>query len=1171
MAYREIPYNYTSADDQTIVQLLFGQQLWQNLETLRDQRITGRTARLIFRFIGDQFIYFRNPYLYQELISSLRFRRKVLKEFFKDLTVVKNNCHDPVSQKVWEDLNLHFLRFKKEVHTTSLWQKKLTRIFGSIIGKENVSFSPYDLVAHATDATDWRLHLPLAVLRPSNPREVSELVRAARKLKLKIIPRGGGTGLTGGAVPLHHRCLIINTEKLNKIGPLEEKIFTTDAGHRIPAMVLTAGAGVLTETAMEHAHHHHRLFATDPTSAWASTIGGNVSENAGGKSAVHYGTAIDNLVSYSMVFPDGSLQKISRINHPFRKILPQDTVQFQITDPGGQNPKIISLRSDEIRKKNLGKDVTNKALGGLPGIQKEGTDGIIVEAQFILYPLFPQEKTLCLEFFGDSLDEAAMLIEKISQHFPLGGPVALMAMEHFDEQYIKAIQYRIKALRDDCPKAVVLIDLAAHTESAITEGIKKIGQLLQPFPNAVMHLAKDSGEAKLFWQDRKKFGVIAARTNAFKLNEDIVIPISALAEFTRFYEKINQREAQYTAAATITAISEYLKNLPLPQEKLFIAQKICQSTDRPLPLVEHLSEFFNGEPEIVQRLQEIYRYEQARIIIIATHMHAGDGNIHVNIPVFSNDRPMMNRAQMVVDEVAVKAQELGGVVSGEHGIGITKIQYIAPEILLDLKKYRQQIDPDGMMNPEKLANVALSMSAFTPSFNLLELEARILKHGHLDTLMEKISPCVRCGKCKQNCCVFYPEKNLFYHPRDKNLAVSSVFEALLYNAQRERSASFQLLKNLEDIADHCTICHKCKIPCPVNIDTGEVSIMERQVLAARRFKRTPLITTLTLQYLSSTSKFFNTIFRPTVLTLGSFFQRQAHYLLAPLKLAPALLKTPAVAPTLRTARAYLPKCENNQALILTPVTVANTVLYFPGCGSERLFSDIALAAIYLLLRNNIQVILPPPYLCCGLPSRANAKVAWHEKIVLRDSIILSQIREMLNYLEFGAVVVTCGTCQEELDAAGVPELFKTKTMDVLTYLQSRGFKLNEVSGNYLYHAPCHDTFKGLGPKLIKDLTSLKVESVPHCCSQAGTMAISRPDISHLLYEKKCQAFDEISNDGQAKSKRIFLTNCPSCLQGLGKNSNYKAQHVAVELCRLMEGNHWKDSLKKLYTHDLVTF
>jgi len=129
-------------------------------------------------------------------------------------------------------------------------------------------------------------------------------------------------------VPVTSNCVIINTEKLTKI----HDIVSWDMPHlgpeaRIP--VLKVEAGVVTSDAMAHATMANLVFATDPTSAWASTIGGNIAENAGGKTAVLWGTAIDNILAYTIAMPGNGLVTVRRVNHPMRKILPEDTVHFR--------------------------------------------------------------------------------------------------------------------------------------------------------------------------------------------------------------------------------------------------------------------------------------------------------------------------------------------------------------------------------------------------------------------------------------------------------------------------------------------------------------------------------------------------------------------------------------------------------------------------------------------------------------------------------------------------------------------------------------------------------------------------------------------------------------------------------------------------------------------------
>jgi len=114
-----------------------------------------------------------------------------------------------------------------------------------------------------------------------------------------------------------------------------------------------------------------------------------------------------------------------------------------------------------------------------------------------------------------------------------------LALEHFDDEYIRAIDYKVKAARPQTPKAVLLIDIAATGAEAVRRGVLRVQELLERHPNTLMFVAEDAAAAERFWSDRKKLSAIARRTNAFKLNEDIVIPLEALAEFARFIDGLN--------------------------------------------------------------------------------------------------------------------------------------------------------------------------------------------------------------------------------------------------------------------------------------------------------------------------------------------------------------------------------------------------------------------------------------------------------------------------------------------------------------------------------------------------------------------------------------------------------------------------------------------------------
>jgi Fe-S oxidoreductase len=406
---------------------------------------------------------------------------------------------------------------------------------------------------------------------------------------------------------------------------------------------------------------------------------------------------------------------------------------------------------------------------------------------------------------------------------------------------------------------------------------------------------------------------------------------------------------------------------------------------------------------------------------------------------------------------------------------------------------------------------------------------------------------------------------MFFHPRNTNLAIGALIEALLYDAQRERSTRFELLRWLEDVADHCTICHKCLKPCPVDIDSGEVSVLERSILASWGYKNTTLATRAALSYLDSRSPAYNKLFRSTVVRIGGAVQRVACDLAGSLQPADGrpgsyalqMLRSPMPPIPAKTLRDVIPECDPDQVLVFEPEReAARSVFYFPGCGSERYQSHISMAALHVLLRLGTRVILPPPYLCCGFPAHVNAKQDQHSRQVLRDTILFSQIRDMFSYLEFDGCVITCGTCREGLEAMEAGKVFGGRLVDVTAYAQERGLRLDGGANGYLYHPPCHDSLGGKADEVLLRIGGFgRVETVPHCCSEAGTLALSRPDITDAMLHRKRSALEEALGDRRGAT---VLTNCPSCVNGLGRNRalGVEATHLAVALAERLSGDGW---------------
>jgi len=504
------------------------------LNQLRGERVTGRSARMLFEVLGDLWVVTRNPFIQDDLIS-IRKRRAAL------IDALNHRLHQIEQRAAGNSLVLQLIDatrmavtvFNQKLSSQQLLRRRLKKHFKKITRLDNVCFDGLARVSHVTDASDWRVEFPVAVLNPDSESEVQAMVAACIELGLSIIPRGGGTGYTGGAVPLTDNCVVINTEKLEKLANVEIKHI---AGQNEPVATIRAEAGVVTRRVSDCAEQAGYVFAVDPTSQDASCIGGNVSMNAGGKKAVMWGTTLDNLVSWRMVRPDGQWIVVERMNHNLGKIHEQAEVQFRIShyEPDGQTlvgeTQSLVIPGNQLRKQGLGKDVTNKFLGGLPGVQKEGCDGIITSAEFILHRMPVCTRTLCLEFFDPDLQKAVPAIIETKDYLDDKDGVHLAGMEHLDQRYLKAVGYSTKAAKTIRPKMVLLIDVVSDDEKLVDEAALHVVHMAQQ-RGAEGFIAVAPEARQKFWLDRAKTAAIAAHTNAFKINEDVVIPLEQLARY----------------------------------------------------------------------------------------------------------------------------------------------------------------------------------------------------------------------------------------------------------------------------------------------------------------------------------------------------------------------------------------------------------------------------------------------------------------------------------------------------------------------------------------------------------------------------------------------------------------------------------------------------------------
>jgi Fe-S oxidoreductase len=779
---------------------------------------------------------------------------------------------------------------------------------------------------------------------------------------------------------------------------------------------------------------------------------------------------------------------------------------------------------------------------------------------------------------------------------------------------------------------------------------------------------------KKFWLDRSRTAAIARHTNAFKINEDVVIPLDRMGEYTDGIERINIELSIKNKLKLVDALEGFFAKGDLPlgrsddaneipsaelledrvQQALALVQKVRgrwlyleNNLDTPLvqaraALVGHglgllgpafdqrlleqpdatlfhllqdrtirvswknelraeLRKIFNGGEfkPILDRAQSIHKDVLRGRVFVALHMHAGDGNVHTNIPVNSDDYEMLQDAHKAVDRIMALARSLDGVISGEHGIGITKLEYLTDDEIGDFRDYKKRVDPHGRFNKGKLlrdGGVAADLrNAYTPSFGLMGHESIIMQQSDIGAISDSIKDCLRCGKCKPVCATHVPRANLLYSPRNKILATSLLIEAFLYEEQTRRGVSIKHWDEFSDVAGHCTVCHKCVTPCPVKIDFGDVTMNMRNLLRKMGQRKFNPGTAASMFFLNATNPQTINLTRKVMIDWGYKAQRLGNEFLK--KFArkqtahpPATngkppmreqvihfvnKKMPGNLPK-KSARALL-DIEDNEIvpIIRNPqTTTADTeaVFYFPGCGSERLFSQVGLATQAMLWHAGVQTVMPPGYLCCGYPQRGSGDFDKAEKMITDNRVLFHRVATTLNYLDIKTVVVSCGTCYDQLAGYQFDKIFPgCRIIDIHEFLLEKGLKLEGVTGTrYMYHDPCHTPMKLQDP--LKTVNALmgaqngsagEIEKNERCCGESGTLAVTRPDVSTQVRFRKEEEMrkgaTKLRETGAFQGDVKILTSCPSCLQGLSRyneDSGTTADYIVVEMARHVLGENW---------------
>src|SRR5574337_731897 len=1104
---REIPYTYTSFSDREIVIRRLGAGAWDMLEQLRGERRTGRSARMLYEVLGDIWVVQRNPYLQDDLLDNPARRRLLvgalehrLREVEKRRTPDADAGRDRLVGELLRSAQAAVRAFDAMFGEFADLRRRTRRRLRKCTADDNVKFDALSRVSHVTDATDWRVEYPFVVLTPDTEAEMAGLVKGCIELGLTIIPRGGGTGYTGGAIPLTWKSAVINTEKLETMSEVDLRPLPGVA-HAVPT--IWTEAGVVTQRVADAAEAAGYVFAVDPTSAEASCIGGNIAMNAGGKKAVLWGTALDNLASWRMVTPQAQWLEVTRINHNLGKIHDAEVASFELRYFEADGKTLIRTERLDIpgkrfRKEGLGKDVTDKFLSGLPGVQKEGTDGLITSARWIVHRMPAHTRTVCLEFFGSAKEAVPSIVEIKDFMFAEAqrSGVLLAGLEHLDDRYLKAVGYATKSKKGGgkLPKMVLIGDLVGDDQDAVARASAEVVRIANSRSGGGF-TAVSSEARKQFWLDRKRTAAISKHTNAFKINEDVVIPLPRMAEYTDGIERINIELSLRNKLALCDALQDFFARPDLPCAKQGDAQGIpaaellgdrvaqaqvllaevralwqgwLDNVARLFPrLQDHslraswkaqlrqpLAEIFVGEAfePILREADAIHKRVLKGRVWVALHMHAGDGNVHTNIPVNSDDYEMLQAAHGAVARIMQLARSLDGVISGEHGIGITKLEFLSDAELAPFAEYKRRVDPHGHFNDGKLLRneeqgakdrqwlaadsarkplmFADLTNAYTPSFGLMGHESLIMQQSDIGAIADSVKDCLRCGKCKPVCATHVPRANLLYSPCNKILATSLLVEAFLYEEQTRRGVSIRHWEEFEDVADHCTVCHKCLSPCPVDIDFGDVSMNMRNLLRKMGKQSFRPGKAAAMFFLNATSPRTIALVRTGMIGLGFRAQRFANRLLrgaarAQTAKPPATVGTAPVREQVihfinkkmpgglpnKTARALLDIEDKAYVPIIRDpkATTADTeaVFYFPGCGSERLFSQVGLATQAMLWHAGVQTVLPPGYLCCGYPQRGTGQFDKAEKIITDNRVLFHRVANTLNYLDIKTVVVSC--------------------------------------------------------------------------------------------------------------------------------------------------------------------
>ncbi len=349
-----------------------------------------------------------------------------------------------------------------------------------IVGRENFTDQLEELVPYSYDAS-MNVHRPQAAVWPETTEQVSQIVKFANEHKIPVVPRGAGTSLSGGAVPIQGG-IIIDLSKMNKILQIN-----------IESRYVRVQAGVVCDDLNRALAKHSFIFPPDPASSTVSTIGGNVNTNAGGIKGAKYGTTRDYVLGLEVVLPTGEVMRT-----------------------GSYTMKCVS-----------GYDLSKLFVGS------EGTLGIVTEVTLKINPI-PRHAMTAVATYA-KLEDAG---KAISQTMTSG--VIPSVMEILDKVTLKSIKENTDI---DLPEAeaMILTETDGYTWEEVESQMEVVLNILKQNHPIQIKTAKDEKERLNLWKARKTaYATLARASHSFVL-DDVTVPISRIPELLVGIQEISKK------------------------------------------------------------------------------------------------------------------------------------------------------------------------------------------------------------------------------------------------------------------------------------------------------------------------------------------------------------------------------------------------------------------------------------------------------------------------------------------------------------------------------------------------------------------------------------------------------------------------------------------------------